>query len=269
MARTSAAVLVSTGVTAALLPWRLTVAATQTTLQLGTLVSPDGPIRRSGGYADLVLRVIGERGYAEQLVELLTDEDGPMRLATVVNELTAPDRPLGRMLSRDGVLDRLLAPDGPLTRLLARDGVLDRLLAEDGPLDRLLGEGGALDRVVAEEGVLEQLLKSGGPVDRLTQPGGLLELVLRPGGLADRMLQDDGFVERLLADGGTLDQLVALGDTLEAIQPRLAELTQIVPTLSSSADALHKAVGPLGDLAGRLPLNRRRASLPAPAGSQA
>ena len=253
MARTPASVLVeagiNAGINAALLPWRLTVAATQTTLQLGALVAPDGPIRRPGGYADLVLRVIGEHGYAEQLVDLLTDEDGPMRLATVVNELTAPDRPLGRMLSRDGVLDRLLAEDGPLTRLL--------------------GEGGALDRVVAEEGVLEQLLKSGGPVDRLTQPGGLLELVLRPGGLADRMLEDDGFVERLLADGGTLDQLVALGETLEAIQPRLAELTQIVPTLSSSADALHKAVGPIGDLAGRLPLNRRRPSTALPAGSQA
>lgn len=262
MARTPASVILD----AAFLPWRLTVAATQTTLQVGTLAAPDGPIRRPGGYADLVLRVIGERGYAEQLVDLLTDEAGPMRLATVVNELTAADRPLGRMLSRDGVLDRLLADDGPLTRLLSRGGVLDRLLAVDGPLDRLLGEGGALDRVVAEEGVLEQLLKTGGPVDRLTQPGGLLELVLRPGGLADRMLEDDGFVERLLADGGTLDQLVALGDTLEAIQPRLAELTQIVPTLSASADALHKAVGPIGDLAGRLPLSRRR---PLPAGSGA
>ena len=85
----------------------------------------------------------------------------------------------------------------------------------------------------------------------------------------DRMLEDDGFVERLLADGGTLDQLVALGETLEAIQPRLAELAQVVPTLSSSADALHRAVGPIGDLAGRLPLNRRRTPLPAPAGSQA
>ena len=111
---------------AALLPWRLAVAATQTTLQLGTLVAPEGPIRRPGGYADLVLRVIGEHGYAEQLVDLLTDEDGPMRLAAVVNELTAPDRPLGRMLARDGVLDRLLADDGPLTRLVVRDGVLDR-----------------------------------------------------------------------------------------------------------------------------------------------
>ena len=144
--------------------------------------------------------------------------------------------------------------------------MVERLLAADGPLDRLLGEGGALDRVVAEEGVLERLLQPGGPVDRLTQPGGLLELVLRPDGLADRMLTDDGFVERLLADGGTLDQLVALGDTLESIQPRLAELAEIVPTLSTSADALHRAVGPLGELAGRLPLSRRR---PLPAGSQA
>ena len=213
---------------AALLPWRVGVAATRTTLALGVLASPEGPLRRPGGYADLLLRVIGERGYAQQLTDLLTDEQGPMRLAGAVNELVAPDRPLGRMLARDGVVDRLLVEGGPVDRLLAPGGSLDRLLAEDG----------ALERVVAADGVLDR--------------------VLRPGGRADRLLTDDSFIEKLLDEGGTLDQLVQLGTTLEAIQPRLAELAEVVPTLSSSADALGRAVGPLGDLAGRFPMSRRK-----------
>ncbi|MBM7510142.1 hypothetical protein JOE61_003956 [Nocardioides salarius] len=132
---------------AALLPWRVSVAATRTTLALGVLASPDGPLRRPGGYADLLLRVIGERGYAQQLTDLLTDEHGPMRLAGAVNELMAPDRPLGRMLARDGVVDRLLVEGGPVDRLLAPGGSLDRLLAEDGALDQLVQLGATLEAI--------------------------------------------------------------------------------------------------------------------------
>ncbi|KQQ41494.1 MULTISPECIES: hypothetical protein [unclassified Nocardioides] len=252
---------------AAMLPVRVGVAATQTTLQLGRLAAPDGPVRRPGGYADLVLRVIGEHGYAQQLVELLTDEDGPMRLARTVNELMEPGRPVARLLERDGLLDRLLADEGPLARLTAADGGLERLLGPEGPverllapdgaLERLLAEGGALDQLIAHEGVLDRLLQTGGALDRLTAADGVLDQVLRPGGLADRMLTEDGFVEKLIADGGTLDQLVALGATLEGIQPRLVELARIVPALAESADALGRAVGPLGDLAGRLPGRRK------------
>lgn len=200
------------------LPVQLAVAATRATLQLGALAAPDGPIRRPGGYADLVQRVIGDGGYAQQLVDLLTDEDGPMRLAATVNELTAPDRPLGRLLIREGGLDQLLAPGGPVDRLIAAEGALDRI----------------------------------------TAPGGVLEQLLKPGGLAERMLSDDGFVDKLVAEGGTLDQLVALGTTLETIGPRLTELAEIIPSLSQSADSLGRAVGPLGELAGRIPLTRRK-----------
>lgn len=234
---------------AALLPARLSLAATRTTLQVGRLAAPEGPLRRPGGYAELLLRVIGEGGYVEQLADLLLDEDGPMRLAALAGELTASDRPLGRMLARGGVLDRLLADDGPVARLIAAGGALDRLLAEGGPLDKL----------VTHEGVLDRLLAEGGPVDRLTTPGGLLEHVLAEGGLAERLLTDDGFVEKMLSEGGTLDQLVALGATLEEIQPRLEQLASLIPELSEAADTLGRAVGPLGDLAGRLPLARRRA----------
>ncbi|WP_323793590.1 hypothetical protein, partial [Nocardioides sp.] len=176
---------------AATLPFRIAVAATRATLAVGTLAAPDGPIRRPGGYAELVLQVIGERGYLAQLMDLVRDEAGAMRLVATLTDLTAHDRPLGRLLARDGVLDRLMEDDGPLMSLLARDGALERLLAE----------GGALDRLVADQGVLERLLAPGGAVDRLTEPGGLI----------DRLLTEDGFVEKLVAHGGTLDQLVSLG----------------------------------------------------------
>jgi hypothetical protein len=71
----------------------------------------------------------------------------------------------------------------------------------------------------------------------------------------------DGPLERLIAEGGTLDQLVGLGETLEEIRPQLAELAELIPVLAASADALQQAVGPLGDLAGRLPLRARRAAV--------
>ncbi len=223
---------------AATLPLRIAVAATRATLAVGALAAPDGPIRRPGGYAELVLQVIGEQGYLAQLMDLVRDEGGAMRLVATLTDLTAPDRPLGRLLARDGVLDRLMEDDGPLLRLLARDGALERLLAD----------GGALDRLVADQGVLDRLLAPGGPVDRLTEQDGLI----------DRLLTEDGFVEKLVAQGGTLDQLVSLGSTLEHLQPRLDEIARLIPALSDSADSLHRAVGPLGDLVGRLPGGRRR-----------
>ncbi|WP_148614747.1 ABC transporter [Nocardioides rubriscoriae] len=230
--------LATTLAEAATLPWRLAVAATRATLAVGHLAAPDGPIRRPDGYAELVLQVIGERGYLAQLMELVRDDGGPMRLANTLTELIAPDRPLGRLLARDGVLDGLMDDDGPLVRLLARDGALERLLADDGPLDRL----------VAEEGVLERLLAPGGPVDRLTERGGLI----------DTVLERDGFVDKLVAEGGTLDQLVALGETLQHIKPRLEAIGELIPELSAAADGLNRAVGPLSDLVGRLPGGRRR-----------
>jgi hypothetical protein len=233
---------VTPGITSAVtLSARRAIAFTRTTLELGRLSSADGPILRPGDY--------GER-------------------FAVLRELTSPDRPLGKALAKGGAVDRLLAFDGPLARLTTTGGAIERLLAEDGPverhlandgaLQRLLAEGGALDQLVADEGVLDRLLAAGGALDRVTTPGGVLDKVLAPGGLADRMLTDDGFVEKLIAQGGTLDQLIELGDTLESIQPRLVALAELIPELRISVDALGRAVEPLGELAGRLPLARRR-----------
>jgi hypothetical protein len=234
--------LARTIVAGATLPLRLGVAFTRTTLELGRLSAPDGPMLRPGGYGE--------------------------RLA-VLRELTSPDRPFGKALAPGGAVDRLLAADGPfarltaaggaLERLLAEEGPIDRLLADDGALQRLLAEGGALDQLVATDGVLDRLLSAGGALDRITAPGGVLDKILEPGGLADRMLTEDGFVEQLIADGGTLDQLVALGETLESIRPRLVQLAELIPDLRASVDSLGRSVEPLGELATRFPLRKRAA----------
>lgn len=57
-----------------------------------------------------------------------------------------------------------------------------------------------------------------------------------------------------------LGQLVARGDTLERIAPRLAEPGVVIPELHRSVDTLSEAIGPLSELAGRLPRTRRRAA---------
>lgn len=62
-----------------------------------------------------------------------------------------------------------------------------------------------------------------------------------------------------VASGGTLDQLVALGVTLEGVQPRLAELAALIPELHESVNTLNSSVGPLGEPANRLPGRRRPA----------
>ncbi|GAA1911472.1 hypothetical protein GCM10009737_11190 [Nocardioides lentus] len=261
------------------LPVRLGVSVVRTTLTLGTLTHPDGPVRRPGGYADMLEGLIGHGGTSDRVRELLAEDAAPMRIVHTLDSIFAADRPLGRMLRRGGTLDRLLSPEGPVLRLAEPGGVLDRLAAEDGPLDRLLApggavdrltspggtlerlleEGGPVDRLIAGDGVVERLLAPGGPVDRLTRDDGVLERVLAPGGLLDRVLADEGYVDTLVAEGGTLDRLVALGPALEAVEPRLRELAAVIPTLNQTADSLQRAVGPLGDLAGRLPTVRRRA----------
>jgi hypothetical protein len=235
------------------LPARLTVAATSTTLALGRLVAPDGPVRRPDGYADRVMLLIGEGGAVERIDRALSDPRGPMHLVNTVAAVLDPRRPLGRALAPGGTVDRLLAADGPLHRVLSPGGAVDRLLEE----------GGALDRLVADDGPLERLLSSEGALDRITRRGGVLDRLLEEGGLLDRLLSEDGFVEKLTADGGTLDQLVALGVTLDGMQPRIAELSALIPDLHESVDALNRAVGPLSELANRIPGGRRRPTVEA------
>jgi len=161
-------------------------------------------------------------GYAERLTLVIGEGGYVERLARTLADPAGPMAVVNTLVAA-------LSGDRPLSRALATGGIADRLLADDGPVLRLLEDEGALDRLLVE----------GGPLDRLVAP--------------------DGPLERLTADGGTLDQLVVLGRTLEAIAPRLAELGAVIPSLHESVDTLSEAVGPLGDLAGRLPRGRRRA----------
>jgi hypothetical protein len=213
----------------------------------------------------------------------LTDTRDSLGLLQQVSRLTADDRglgqalrpggPLDRLLATGGPVDRLTAPGGPLERLLepggaldrltVPDGPLDRILADDGALDRLLSEGGLLDRITAQDGPLERLLAQDGAVERLTEPGGLVDTALRPGGVVERVLADGGTLdvllsehgalERLLAEGGPLDQIVSLSETLASLTPGIVRMNASVDTLQETVELLRGAVGPLGDLAGKLP----------------
>jgi hypothetical protein len=243
------------------LPYRLTVAAASTTLALGHLVDPDGPIRRKDGYADRLMLIIGRDGLIDRLTEVLSDPNGPMRLVNTATALIDQNRPVGRALASGGSMDRLLAADGPLYRMVVEGGTVDRILSEGGAIDRLLAEGGPLDQLVVDDGPLDRLLRKDGALDRVTRSDGVLDRVLEEGGLLDRLLSEDGFVEKLVAEGGTLDQLVELGRTLERIRPRIAELLEVIPELHQSVDTLNRSVGPLGDLANRLPGSKRRAEI--------
>jgi len=149
------------------LPVRLAVAGVDTTLALGRLVAPDGPVRRPEGYADRAMLLIGEGGLVERLEAALTDPQGPARVLHALAAALEPGRPLDRALAPGGTLDRLLDEDRPVSRLLADDGLLDRLLTEDGFVEKLVAEGGTLDQLVALGTTLEHIGPRLGELTRL------------------------------------------------------------------------------------------------------
>lgn len=175
----------------------------------------------------------------------------PLRLGVAATQVTL-------------TLGELVAPDGPVRR---DGGYAERLRA-------VIGEGGHVERVarvltdpagpLALVNALGEALAADRPLGRALAADGALDRLLRDGGLLDRFLAEDGTLEKLTAEGGTLDQLVALGETLEAIAPRLAELGVVIPELRVSVTTLHETVGPLSDLAGRLPGGKRKALAASP-----
>lgn len=259
LARPETSHLLQRALALAALPGQLAVAGVNITLAAGELMAPQGAMRRRGGYLDQLSALLGEDGMIGKLDAMSRDPQSPLGRIAAISRAAGTDRPLGRALAPGGFLDRLLAEDGPLGRILSENGAADRFLAPNGPLDRLLAPGGVLDRLLVEEGPLERLVADDGALDRLTRPGGALDTVLAEGGLLDRLLEDRGFVEKLVAHGGTLDQLVALGPILEKVHPRLLELVEVLPQLHDSVNTLSGTVGPLGDLANRIPGGRRKA----------
>ena len=211
----------------ALLPVRVTVAATQATLALGQLASPQGPILREGGYGTRLAQIFGEGGLLEQLNRILADERGPIGLANTLADLTADDRPVGKALARDGLLDRMADEEGPFVRLLEAGGPLDRALGEDGPLYRFLAPGGPLDRLLAEEGA-----------STASSPRVACSTSCLP--------RRESWRSCWLPE--ELDQLIDLGATFDAIVPRLEALGNAIPNLNSAVNILSGAVEPLSVL---------------------
>ena len=122
---------------------------------------------------------------------------GAIRGANRVEELTQPDRALGRMLARGGPADKLTRPGG-VVDMLSEPGVCSigypskaarwsgssspgpggpatgrrrstgRMFAEDGMIERLFAEEGMIERLFAEEGIVDKLTAKNGPLEQLT-----------------------------------------------------------------------------------------------------
>jgi hypothetical protein len=230
------------------LPFRITTAVTRTALALG---GEGGAVDTIRSYGPQLRQIFGPGGLVENLNGILSDERGVVSLGNTVADLTSADRPIGQALAPGGLIDRLADENGPFMRLLADNGPVMRLLAEGGPLVGLLDHGGPVDRLLGEDGPLYRFLAPDGPLDRLLSKGGAIEHVLEPGGLIDQLLEEQGILEKLLQPGGTLEQLVGLGDTF-------ADLLPIIDELHHAVEVLNRTVEPLGAIAGRVPIGRRR-----------
>lgn len=68
----------------------------------------------------------------------------------------------------------------------------------------------------------------------------------------------------MLQPGGPVDRLLALGETFDALAPRLEHLNAAIPNLNAAVAVLAGAVEPLGALAGRLPGSWRRGVVATP-----
>ncbi|MEO6266429.1 MAG: hypothetical protein ABIO66_07480 [Nocardioidaceae bacterium] len=89
----------------------------------------------------------------------------------------------------------------------------------------------------------------------------LLDLVALPVELAVAATSTTLALGTLVAPDGPVRCPERYADRL--IQPRIAELIALIPDLHDSVDTLNRAVGPLSDLANRIPGGRRRPALEA------
>lgn len=189
----------------------------------------------------LVKQSLGEEGV--QPVEPITDIfplRGAIKGANRVDELTEPDRALGRVLARGGPADKLTRPGG----------VVDLLTAPGGLLDRVSVEGSALERVLAPGGLADRLLGEDGPIERMFAEDGMIE----------RMFAEDGIVDKLTATHGPLEQLTEAAEILSQLAPAVETLTPTAETLQSGVDRLNRVANSLSTVTDRIP--RRRSTRP-------
>ena len=215
-------------------PLRAGLAATETGLQIA--VSALALVKQSLGEDDA------------QTVNPMTDIlplRGAVLGANRVNELTEPDRAMGRILARGGPADKLTRPGGVVDMLTAPGGLLDRVSLEGSGLERALAPGGLADRLLAADGPVERMFAEDGPVER--------------------MFAEDGLVDKLTAKNGPLEQLTEAAEILSRLSPAVETLTPTADTLQDAVDRLNRMVTSLSGITDRIPRPRRssrRAALP-------
>ena len=185
----------------------------------------------------LVKQALGEEGY--QPVEPITDIlplRGAIRGANRVEELTQPDRALGRMLARGGPADKLTRPGGVVDMLSEPGGLLDRISLEGSSLERILEPGGLVDRLLDEDGPLERMFAEDGMIERL--------------------FADEGIVDKLTAKNGPLEQLTEAAEILSQLQPVVETLTPTADTLQAGVDRLNRVATSMSSFTDRLPGRR-------------
>ena len=185
----------------------------------------------------LVKQALGEEGY--QPVEPITDIlplRGAIRGANRVEELTQPDRALGRMLARGGPADKLTRPGGVVDMLSEPGGLLDRISLEGSSLERILEPGGLVDRLLDEDGPLERMFAEDGMIERL--------------------FAEEGIVDKLTAKNGPLEQLTEAAEILSQLQPVVETLTPTADTLQAGVDRLNRVATSMSSFTDRLPGRR-------------
>lgn len=165
---------------------------------------------------------------------------GAIHGANRVDELTEPDRAMGRLLARGGPADKLTRPGG----------IVDLLTAPGGLLDRVTLEGSGLERALAPGGLADRLLAADGPIERMFAEDGLVE----------RMFVEDGLVDKLTAKNGPLEQLTEAAEILSRLSPAVETLTPTADTLQDAVDTLNRMVTSLSGITDRIPRPRQRRS---------
>jgi hypothetical protein len=232
-------------VDAARTPIRAGIAASDLGLAVGALA------------LGLVKQALGEEGY--QPVEPITDIlplRGAIRGANRVEELTQPDRALGRMLARGGPADKLTRPGGVVDMLSEPGGLLDRISLEGSSLERILEPGGLVDRLLDEDGPLERMFAEDGMIERLFAEDGMIERLFAEEGMIERLFAEEGIVDKLTAKNGPLEQLTEAAEILSQLQPVVETLTPTAETLQSGVDRLNRVATSMTTFTDRLPGRR-------------
>lgn len=209
-------------------PVRAGLAAAETGLQIA--VSALAMVKQSLGEEDVQT--------ANPMTDIL-----PLRGAVLganrVNELTEPDRAMGRLLARGGPADQLTRPGGVIDMLTAPGGLLDRVSVEGSALERALAPGGLAERLLGEDGPIERMFAEDGPVER--------------------MFAENGVIDKLTAKNGPLEQLTEAAEILSRLSPAVETLTPTADTLQDAVDRLNRMVTSLSGITDRIPRPRRSA----------